>query len=368
MDDLILKNGKLITGSPCEIAIKNGKISEVATEIFSASQQVVDLNGAYLSAGWIDGHVHCYEEMELYFDFPDEVGVTKGVTTIIDAGTIGSKNIGDFYQHAKQAKTNVRALVNISEYGIVEQDELADLSKIQGSQIHAAIREYPEFIIGLKARMSKSVIGRNGMKPLVLAKEIQKNIELPLMVHIGSNPPELTEILDEMEAGDILTHCFNGKKNGVINPDTGTVREEVWEAYRQGIIFDVGHGTDSFNFNVAKQALEEGIQATTISTDIYSRNRLNGPVYDLATTMEKMRYLGYSWKDILEKVTSKPAEVFHLSKKGKLEVGYDADITVFEIVFQEKQLIDSNGNQRLAKESLRPVKTIIGGKVYDNEL
>jgi hypothetical protein len=31
------------------------------------------------------------------------------------------------------------------------------------------------------------------------------------MVHIGSAPPHLDEILALMEKGDVLTHCFNGK-------------------------------------------------------------------------------------------------------------------------------------------------------------
>ncbi len=52
-----------------------------------------------------------------------------------------------------------------------------------------------EFIVGIKARMSKTVVGENGIKPLELAKKIQsENNDLPLMVHIGSAPPELEEV------------------------------------------------------------------------------------------------------------------------------------------------------------------------------
>ncbi len=32
------------------------------------------------------------------------------------------------------------------------------------------------------------------------------------MVHIGSAPPHLDEILALMEKGDVPTHCFNGRK------------------------------------------------------------------------------------------------------------------------------------------------------------
>ncbi|MDH6363418.1 dihydroorotase [Enterococcus sp. PF1-24] len=367
MFDLLIKNARTITGEKVEVAVTAGKIVEVAPEITAEATEVLTLaDGQYLSAGWIDDHVHCFEEMELYYDYPDEIGVEKGVTTVIDAGTTGAENVGIFYKYAVAAKTNVYALVNISKTGIVEQDELADLSKVRADLITKALKEYPDFIIGIKARMSKTVIGDNGMQPLILAKEIQKeNADLPLMVHIGSNPPELVDILTTMTAGDVLTHCFNGKPNGILDQATDKIKDFVWEAYDKGVVFDIGHGTDSFNFHVAEVALAEGMKAHSISTDIYIRNRTNGPVYDLATTLEKLHLIGYSWEEIIEKITEVPAEKFNLTTKGRLAAGFDGDFTIFELAQGEKVLTDSNGNQRTTKELIQPVKAIIGGKVYD---
>lgn len=368
MFDLLIKNGKLINGEKIEVAIKDGAILNVDTTIESSAEKVIDLAGEhYLSAGWIDDHVHCYEKMTLYYDYPDEIGVTKGVTTVIDAGTTGAENIGDFYEIAKNVKTNVYALVNISKWGIVEQDELADLTKIQADLVHDCLAKLPQFIVGIKARMSKTVIGENGITPLELAKDIQrKNQNLPLMIHIGSAPPELQEILEVLDEGDVLTHCFNGKPNGILDKDTDQIKDFAKAGYEKGIVFDIGHGTDSFNFHVAETALKAGIKATSISTDIYHRNRENGPVYDLATTMEKLRVVGYSWEEILDKVTAVPAKYFHLMKKGQLKAGYDADITIFDLADGEETLTDSNGFTRVTKELIQPVKTIIGGAVYDN--
>ncbi|MFS1126194.1 amidohydrolase/deacetylase family metallohydrolase, partial [Enterococcus faecalis] len=208
-------------------------------------------------------------------------------------------------------KTNVYALMNISKWGIVKQDELADLTKIQEDLVSTALAELPEFIVGIKARMSKTVVGENGIKPLELAKKIQsENNDLPLMVHIGSAPPNLLDILALLESGDIMTHCFNGKTNGILEQKTKKIKQIAVEAKNRGIIFDIGHGTDSFNFQVAETAYHQGIKADTISTDIYIRNRKNGPVYDLATTMEKLRLVGYTWEEIIEKVTEVPAQNF----------------------------------------------------------
>ncbi len=368
MLDLVVRNGKTIDGKKMEIGISDGKIVAVTEKIDQETRkEIVLTDDQYISAGWIDDHVHCYEKMTLYYDYPDEVGVKRGVTTVIDAGTTGAENIGDFCELAKKSKTNVYALLNISKWGIVEQDELADLTKVQRDAVRTAIDKFPEFIVGLKARMSKTVIGSSGIEPLRLAKQFQHEYgELPLMVHVGSAPPELSEILDLMEKGDVLTHCFNGKENGIFDREKQQIKDFVWDAYTKGIVFDIGHGTDSFNFDVAKQALREGMKSTSISSDIYVRNRENGPVYDLATTMEKLFVVGYSWKEILTQVTERPAESFHLTTKGKLAVGYDADMTIFTIKHSEKELIDSNGNTCKASQEILPMETIIGGQVYDN--
>ncbi|MBO0430732.1 amidohydrolase/deacetylase family metallohydrolase [Enterococcus sp. DIV0660C] len=370
MFDLVIKNAKELKGPSFEIGVVNGKISQIAPKITGESKETLTLTSQqYLSAGWIDDHVHCFEEMTLYYDYPDKIGVEKGVTTVIDAGTTGAENIATFYRYAKQAKTNVYALLNISKWGIVTQDELADLSKVQEALVKNKINELPEFIVGIKARMSKTVVGKNGITPLDLAKKIQnENQHLPLMVHIGSAPPELADVLARMEKGDVLTHCFNGKSNGILDSETNEIKRIAKEAFAKGIIFDIGHGTDSFNFHVAEVAQQANIKASSISTDIYIRNRENGPVYDLATTMEKLHVIGYSWEEIIEKVTKIPAENFHLANKGQLKEKFDADLTIFEFLEEPKVLTDSNGFTRTTNSQIKPVKTIIGGEIYDCQL
>lgn len=370
MVDLLIKNGKTVSGEKIEIAVTKGKITDVSEELNLEAKEVLDLkSNHYISAGWIDGHVHAYEKMSLYSDSPDKVGVESGVTSIIDAGTTGTENIKDFYDITRNVKTNVYSLINISKFGIVEQDELADLSKIEYDSIIKRVKELPDFIVGLKARMSNSVIGKNGIMPLKMAKTVQEKLDgIPLMVHVGSAPPKLEEIFEVLESDDVVTHCFNGKENGILDRNNNQIKDFAKEAQNRDIIFDIGHGTASFDFEVAERAFNEGIKSDSISTDIYSRNRIDGPVYDMATTLEKMRVVGYSWPEIIEKITSVPASLFKLSNKGTLEIGKDADFTIFDIQDSVKELIDSSGNLREAQQIIRPVKTIIGGVIYDNDL
>lgn len=363
MFDLLVKNARDIKGNPLEIAVKSGKIVDLAKSLQGQAKEVFDAKGAYVSAGWIDSHVHCFEKMDLYYDYPDEIGIATGVTTVIDAGSSGESNIKDFYELAEKAKTNVFSLLNISKKGIVTQDELSDLSLIDEVKNIACIQELPHFIVGIKARMSKTVIGQNGIIPLQMAKKLQSKVKLPLMVHIGSAPPKLEDILKELEVGDIVTHCFNGKENGILATD-GEIKDFALEAYRQGIVFDIGHGTDSFNFKVAQVAREEEIRAQSISTDIYIRNRKNGPVYDLATTLSKLLKVGYSLEELISAVTTAPAKNFGLKNKGSLEVGKDGDLTFFKLEDNQENLVDSNGNIQQSEQILTPVACTVAGVLY----
>lgn len=365
MLDLLLKNVRTINGERLEIAIQDGKFKEIGKNITTQAKNVITLeDNQMVSAGWIDSHVHCYEKMSLYYDFPDEIGIKKGVTTIVDAGSSGENNIRDFYEMSQKANTNVFALMNISKNGIVTQDELADLSNINQSKNLERINELSEFIIGIKARMSKTVVGQNNVEPLKLAKKLQKlTSNLPLMVHIGSAPPKLIDVLNLLEKNDIVTHCYNGKPNGILDSDN-EIKEFVRKAYDRGIIFDVGHGTDSFNFNVGKVAVEKGLLPKSVSTDIYHRNRENGPVYDLATTIEKMLLIGITLQDAIEMVTINPAKMFHLSQKGKIEKGLDGDLTIFTLTSSEVDLVDSNNNHQKGSCQIRPSACVVGGKFY----
>jgi len=365
MYDLILRQAKNADGSLTDIAILDGKLAAVGQLAAEATAtRTLDLKGQYwVSAGWIDSHVHCYAKSPIYFDEPDLVGVGSGVTTVIDAGSTGANDVDDFYQITRDAKTNVFAFLNIARTGIVTQNELADMSQIDKVGVRQAMANNPDFIIGLKARMSSSVVGKNGIKPLFIAKEMQQeNGGLPLMVHIGNNPPNLDEIADVLESGDIITHCYNGKPNRILTPE-GQLREAIKRALERGVLLDVGHGSASFSFAVAEIAIKQGIIPHTISSDIYCRNRLAGPVHSLATVMSKFFSVGLSLPQVIDCVTRHAADALRLPAKGRLDVGCDADLTLFDIEHAPQVFIDSEGLTVEGDRILVPLAAIVAGEL-----
>ncbi len=365
MYDTIIRAGRLGNGQLVDVAIKHGKIAALGSLPESTeAKQTLTLGGqVHVSAGWIDGHTHCYPASPIYHDEPDKVGVESGVTTVIDAGSTGADDVDDFQRIAATCKTRVHALLNISRIGLLRQNELADPADIDPVLAQAAIRRHPGFIVGIKARMSGSVVGESGLQPLRMAKQIQQaNGNLPLMVHVGNTPPDLDEIVALLGEGDLLTHCFNGKPNRILTP-AGELRQAVREAMRRGLLLDIGHGGASFSFEVAELAIAQGILPHTISSDIYCKNRIKGPVYSLAHVMSKFFAIGMTLEQVLACVTHHAADALRLPGKGRLEVGADADITLFEVSCGPTLFTDTEAGTRNGDRQLLPLAALVGGEL-----
>ena len=98
MFDLLLRRARLADDTLTDIAIQDGKIAATG-DIDAPARKTVELNGdVFVSAGWIDSHVHCYPNSPIYHDEPDSVGIATGVTTVVDAsnqkgyGSAGMQN------------------------------------------------------------------------------------------------------------------------------------------------------------------------------------------------------------------------------------------------------------------------------------
>ena len=115
---------------------------------------------------------------------------------------------------------------------------------------------------------------------------------------------------------------------------------------------------------MAKLAFANDIKVNTISSDIYFRNRENGPVFDLGTTMNKMLHVGYSLKEVIDSVTVNAAHALQLNMLGSLEVGKLADFTVFKMVQAKQVLIDSLKQEVYTQQYLQPTFTIVKNKLY----
>ena len=373
---LALRHLLLPDGEAVDLIVENGLISSVSPAGTSDGDEKpdgdeterIDFEGrTYASSGWIDMHVHAFPEFDPYGDEIDEIGVRQGVTAIVDAGSCGADRIGELAASGERADTRLFAFLNVSRIGLARIDELSDLGWIDAAKAAEAAVRLPDAVVGFKARISRSVVGGSGLEPLRMARRLSNETGLPLMVHIGSGPPDIREILALLESKDILTHCFHGKPNHPFDAD-GRPLAELRHALERGVRLDVGHGTASFSFRTAEAALREGIRPHTISTDIYRGNRLNGPVFSLANVLSKFLHLGYSLPEVIEAVTSEPAQWLRRPELGRIRAGEPANLTLFSVEGKLVRLVDSEEEIRTADKIIKPWGVVANGKLIKCEV
>ena len=373
--DLLLAGGTLLdpaqgTRAATNVAFAAGNFAAVGPHLSAAdAKDTVDCSGRIVAPGMIDLHVHVFWGVSHYGIEPDPHCVAKGVTTAVDAGSAGADTFPGFRKYVIDVSaTRLFAQLNISSQGMLTKEigELDDLRHASVPKAIAMIERHRDVILGVKVRLTRnSIVSReSGIRPLYLAREAADAVRLPIMVHPQDAwCDSLDDILAVMRGGDILTHCFHGDSHGILDGD-GKVRRSVREAIERGVIFDVGHGRGSFSWEVAERALEQGIGPTTISSDLHVYN-VDGPVYDLATTVSKFLHLGLSLEDALHKVTATPARVLGMADQiGTLRVGAWGDAVVFDLQQGQFELHDARGETRVGRQRLVPAAVVHGGKLY----
>jgi dihydroorotase len=337
--------------------------SDKAREIIDASEHIV-------TPGLIDIHVHVYPGVSHYGIDADTHALAHGVTTVMDAGSSGADTFEGFRRYVVNVSdTRILAFLNISTMGMISPrvGELEDLRFADVEKAVEVIERNRDIIQGVKVRMSRSIVGDNGIQPLLLAKRAAEAVKMPIMVHVGNTPMPLADILGEMRRGDILTHCFHGSENGILD-NQGNILDAVRKAVKKGVNLDVGHGRGSFSFNVAEKALAQGVSPQTISSDLHHYN-VFGPVYNLATTVSKFLYLGLSLNEALSKVTLTPAKLLGIDEElGNLRKGSIADVSIFKLKKGNFSFLDTVGKTVVGNRLLKPAAVVKGGKVYSGRL
>ena len=125
---------------------------------------------------------------------------------------------------------------------------------------------------------------------------------------------------------------------------------------------DIGHGQASFCFETARRAIDNELMPFSISTDLHKRN-IDGPVYDLATTMTKLLAVGLPFDEVVASVTNRPRSILGLNARTGLTQGEHADLTVFELIDSNMIATDSQGATLKLDQSFEPRMTVLGTSV-----
>ena len=370
--DMLIKGGTVIDPAQDlhavrDVALAGGRVAALDEEIYEeTAQTVIDAAGYLVTPGLIDLHVHVWWGVSHYGVEPDPTCLARGVTTVYDAGSSGADTFPGFKKYVIDVSaTRIKAFLHVSSQGMLSAD-IGELTDLRFADVNRAVRmceEHRDDIVGVKIRMTTNLVGENGKEGLKRAREVCDATGLPLMIHPNASPLSFEDMMGELRAGDIVTHCFHQSDTGILD-DSGAIRPAARRAAQKGILFDLGHGQGSFVFDVAEAAMSQDFPPGTISSDLHVYN-LNGPVYDLVTTVSKFLVLGLSLDEAIEKVTAAPARAMGaLGEIGTLCPGARADLAILELQAGSFAFNDTRGGTRSAEEKLETVSTISGGRLY----
>ncbi len=366
--DLVITGGEVVDpGSGLlgrmDVGIRGGVIAAVDRALPTrGAGAALDARGQLVTPGLFDLHTHIYWGATYWGIEPDPIAARTGVTTWLDAGTAGAYNFPGFRRYVVDASAaRVLALLNVSSIGLVAPTyEFTNLDHCDLALARRIVDANRDVILGIKARIDASTTRGVGLEPMRLARKLADQVGLPLMVHVGKAPPLLEDIFTLLRPGDILTHCFTGHDNRILEAD-GRLRAFVRRAWDAGIVLDVGHGTGSFSYEVAERMLAEGMPPDVISTDIHQLS-VQGPMFDMPTTLSKFLNLGMSLPDVIERATARPARAVRRPDLGSLKPGAPADVAVFALeegayTFHDVFMAERPGKVRLVSKT-----TIRAGK------
>ena len=347
-----------------DVAIRDGKIAEVAPGLDrSAAREVIDAAGRIVTPGLVDLHTHVYWGVTYWGIEADPVAARTGVTTWLDVGSAGSYSFPGFRRFiAEPSRARIYALLNLSSIGLIAQTwEFANLDYCDVDLAETIVNANRDLILGIKARIDSNTTRGTGIRPLELARELADRVELPLMVHIGNGPPSLAEVAHLLRPGDILTHCFTGGNMRIVD-DAGVPNPAILDLHGRGLVLDIGHGTGSFSYETTEAMLAAGVLPDVISSDIHQM-AIQGPMFDLPTTLSKFLNLGLSLPQVIERATSRPAVAMRCPDLGTLRPGSPADVAIFQMERGDYVFRDVHMNPRRGSKRLINTLTMINGEV-----
>ena len=372
--DLVLTGGTLLDPGQGihgrrDVAFKDGLVAAVAERIEAGPDvATVDVTGKLITPGLIDIHGHFYHGGNGSAVHPDQNCLSAGTTTGVDAGSAGFLNYQAMRDYVFPAhRTRLLAFLHISAVGLANNSVLGgglhDMRIIDADQTADAIKDNPNFCLGVKVRMHYNAVAPwNAREAMKLARKAADQSGTRLMVHVSGTPIPLPEVLEFLGPGDISTHAFNGDHESILDVN-GKIRPEARAAADRGVIMDVAHAGVHCDTEVVKAALQQDFFPDTISTDIHIAPE-GRTVYLMNDLMSKFHAMGLSLEAAVTASTSRPAQVLGLEDQlGSLKPGMSGDAAVFDL--REGRFVwhDMAGHNIEGKVRFDTFLTVRGGSV-----
>ena len=374
--DILITAGKLLTKSgniteSQEIAITADKIVEVGSNLNFTPIKHFSFPNDILVPGLVDLHFHPGPSSWKYAVEPDEWTLPTGTTTVLSQGDAGINN-WNLYKKTivNKSKTRVLMAISISNYG----DQFETINYTNSAEIDVGrsidiINKDSDMIWGIS--FNAALGSCNASDPQIIMNkvlQVASATNKPILYGIRREPFDwaIDNQLQLLRPGDVITYCFYPGKGGILNKNR--IEPSVLKARENGILFDVGHGMSSFDFNVAETCIKEGFHPDTISTDFYKRHITNNLDHSMPTLISKLIAAGMHSNEALYKSTVGPANILSRNNEyGTIAPGKFADLTILKWNTAQKPLIDINGNIKHS-EYYESIFTVKSGEIINQDI
>lgn len=382
MTKLLLKGGTVINSNgrdELDVLCVDGRIEKVAADItVQDDYEVIDCEGQFVMPGVIDTHTHLrepgHEEKEDFitaskaaarggittmFDMPNSIPVTDSVANleakyelakgkmVVNHGfyiAAVEGNIGELKKASRAC--GVKLFLGETTGGVglpADLDAVFEVMQDKPLVVHAEDRERVEDRVkkfeGATDVSTYSQIRDSEAAYLALRKilHLQKKHGTKLHVAHVSTERELEELRkfkNERVTAEVTTHhlfmtkeAYDEKGTLVqINPPLRGIedKEACWDALRDGLIDNIV--TDHAPHLLSEKQLPYGEAPSGVP----------GLETLLPLMLDSVNHGEIGFERLVEAVCEKPAEIFGLAKKGRIEVGCDADLVVVDMGREEK--------------------------------
>jgi len=368
--DLVVHGGTVIdpetgTNRVADVGIRDGRIAAVGPALARDGAELIDATGCIVTPGLIDLHAHVYAGVTPLSIDADPLASRSGTSTHVDAGSVGAATWDGFRRFiVEPSQSRVLAFLNISIIGLVAMPECGYGRFVDPTETARVVEANRDLIVGVKVRASRNAFGEdNSLQPVWHAIAAARAAQVPVMMHIGDPPPVFEEGLAALRKGDMVTHAWKGQPVTRLTERDGRVKPEVRAARDRGVLFDIGHGSGSFNWTTAHHLADQDFWPDTISTDVHI-NSIRPPVsIDMPATMTRLLHMGMPLVDVVAASTSRPAKAIGWGDRiGSLRPGHLADVAILAVEDREVVLTDSYGVSETVRRQIVARSTIVGGK------
>ncbi len=377
--DILIKNGLVADLDNADyvnqnIGIVGNRIVDLHAVENAQAETIIDAAGCIVLPGLIDFHAHVFHGGTAISVNPDVLCLPNGVTSVVDAGSSGWVNYKLFRNSVMNtAQTRIKSYLNVVNVGLSTLGggptgylENTNPANFNVEKISQTLDENCDNILGLKLRYSQDIAtGRNfSGDPFYATVELARALKTTLCVHVTDSRLPADELIGHFQADDIYAHCFHGTGNAILR-ESGELFPAIRDAKGRGVIFDCSNGVAHFDFNVARNAMEQGFNPDIISTDLTLRNSLRtDKVFSLLFIMSKYLNMGMSFFEVVRAVTRTPARLMKMQGQiGTLAPGALADIAIVKLRKDKIVFEDTKGAVLEGDRYIDNCATIINGQI-----